>query len=146
MCSSPSLHQMPAIEKTLTQEQIRRYSLASGDDNLIHLDPDFAASTIFGGTIAHGMLTLAFVSEMLTRAFGADWLSSGALKVRFKGAAHPGDQVRTWGEVTEEREITGGRLLECAVGLTNSLGEALIAGTATVKVSRDQRQGGTPPL
>ena len=42
----------------------------SGDHNPLHTDPAFAATTQFGGTIAHGMLVLAYVSELMTAAFG----------------------------------------------------------------------------
>ncbi len=57
---------------------------ASGDFNPIHVDESFAAQTPFGGTIAHGMLILAYVSEMMTLAFGQSWLSGGKLSVKFK--------------------------------------------------------------
>ena len=83
----------------ITQEQLQRYADASGDHNPLHLDPEFAAKTQFGGTIAHGMLVLAFVSEMLTAAFGQAWLDSGRLKVRFRAPARPGDTVEATGLV-----------------------------------------------
>ena len=75
---------LPPVTKTLTQEKIAVYSDAGGDHNPLHTDAEFAAKTQFGGTIAHGMLLLAYVSEMLTAAFGRDWAASGRLKVRFR--------------------------------------------------------------
>ena len=89
---------LPVILKEIGQERLNAYAKISGDDNPLHLDPEFAATTQFGGIIAHGMLTLAFVSEMMAAAHGRDWLQTGYLKVRFKGAAYLGDQVETWGE------------------------------------------------
>ena len=121
---------LPQVRRIISQCQLEAYSEASGDHNPLHLDPEFAAGTQFGGIIAHGMLTLAFVSEMLASSLGERWLSSGTLRARFKGAAYPGDLVETWGlESEKDGELTG-----YAVGLRNSAtGEALITGTATVR-------------
>ncbi len=124
--------ELPVVERTIDAQQIARYSEASGDRNPIHLDAEFASTSQFGGIVAHGMLTLAFVSESLTLAFGRDWLESGKLKVRLKAPAYPGDVVRSWGRVVKEDLSGPRRTLECAVGLRNGKGEELITGVATV--------------
>ena len=122
---------LPCIVKTIEQDQLRAYAQVSGDWNPLHLDPEFAASTQFGGIIAHGMLTLAFISEMVTTAFGQAWLETGSLRVRFKGAAYLGDRVETWGRVTKEEPSSKGTRLGCAVGVVNAgSGQELISGTA----------------
>ena len=123
---------LPAVEKVITQEQLACYARASGDYNPLHLDSGFASTTQFGGVIAHGMLTLAFVSEMLTRAFGTTWLEGGKLKVRFKAAAYLGDRVRTWGQVVKEESGSYHRSIECKIGLSNGRGEELVSGVAVV--------------
>lgn len=119
---------LPEVEKAVTGEGISSYARASGDHNPLHIDAEFAAKSQFGGIIAHGMMTLAFVSEMLTVAFGRSWLESGRLKVRFKAAAHPGDTLRTWGRVDK----AGPSAIECSVGLRNQRGEEVISGVASV--------------
>ncbi len=128
--------QLPCQSKIITQEQLNRYSQVSGDQNPLHLDPDFAATTQFGGIIAHGMLTLALVSEMLVAAFGKSWLETGGLKVRFKGAAYVGDNLETWGKV--EKIAANGEVTElvCAVGVWNrDRDQEIITGTATLTLS-----------
>ena len=132
--TGPDDTDLPTVFRTINQDQLNAYAEASGDHNPIHLDPAFAASTQFGGIIAHGMLTLAFVSEMMTAAFGRDWLASGSLKVRFKGAAYLGEELETWGTVIK-REPTGSHVLvTCSVGLKKHKdGQELISGIATVK-------------
>ncbi len=126
---------LPVIDKTISREQIRRYSHASGDFNPVHLDEDFAAQSSFGRIVAHGMMTLAFISEMLTARFGVNWLSSGSLKVRFKRPAYPGDTLRTWGQVTDHKEETGHTLVKCDVALRNAdNNEDLITGAATLRL------------
>jgi len=120
---------LPIITKTLTQEKIDRYAEVSGDSNPLHTDPAFAATTQFGGTIAHGMLVLAYISEMMTAAFGGAWSESGHLKIRFRGAARPGDTVTASGRVLR---IEDGRT-SCEVECRNQNGEVLISGEASLR-------------
>lgn len=125
---------LPTVVKTISQEQLNSYAQASGDHNPLHLDPEFAATTQFGGIIAHGMLTLAFISEMMVEAFGKKWLESGSLKVRFKGAAYVGDEVETWGSVDKKDSQGQHQLVVCSIGVRNrNNGQEIISGTATVK-------------
>jgi 3-hydroxybutyryl-CoA dehydratase len=126
---------LPPLSKTLTQEKINRYAEASGDFNPIHVDAAFAAQTPFGGTIAHGMLLLAYLSEMLTAAFGSAWLAGGRMRVRFRGAARPSDTVAVSGRVERMHEVDGTLRVICAVACRNQDGEALVTGEAEVRVS-----------
>ncbi|MCI0798243.1 MAG: MaoC family dehydratase N-terminal domain-containing protein [Chloroflexi bacterium] len=126
---------LPVITRTITQSQLNDYSQASGDDNPLHLDPAFAASTQFGGIIAHGMLTLAFVGEMMVAAYGRSWLETGLLNAKFRGAAHLGDRLETWGQVAREEARPNGRSVECSVNVRNSRsGEEIINGAAAVLI------------
>ena len=130
-----NLDQLPAVVKTITREQLNRYARASGDANPLHLDAEFAAATQFGGIIAHGMLTLAFISEMMVAAFGKKWLESGSLKVRFKGAAYLGGEVETWGTIDQKTVHDGRQLIVCSVGVRDrNTRQEIISGAATVKV------------
>ena len=128
---------LPAMERIILGEQVAAYADASGDRNPLHLDPQFAATTQFGGIIAHGMLTLALVSQMLTAAFGRHWLETGQLKVRFKGPAYLRDTVTTWGEMGRQVQGDDGCRVECSVGLKNQKDEELITGTATVIIPKE---------
>lgn len=124
---------LPVISKEINQVQLNAYAKASGDDNPLHLDPVFAAGTQFGGIIAHGMLTLAFVSEMMAAAHGRDWLETGGLRVRFKGAAYVGDNVAAWGNPAKEQDSSR----TYSVGVRNSsTGQELIAGTAGLNINK----------
>lgn len=114
------------LVKSITQEKIDRYARASGDLNPLHIDPGYAASTMFEGTIAHGMLLLAYVSEMMTAAFGDAWASGGRLKVRFRDAARPGDTVTVSGSVVR---ADAGRTV-CQVECHNQDGAVLVNGEA----------------
>ena len=129
---------LPSISKVVVQEDINMYAEASGDPNPLHLDQDFAADTHFGRIVAHGMLVLAYISEMMTQAFGRHWLEAGHLKVRFRAPVYPGDQVTTFGEVRRVSKEDGNVRLECFVGCRNKQGEEVINGEASVTMLKEQ--------
>jgi 3-hydroxybutyryl-CoA dehydratase len=125
---------LPAVQQQVAQSQIDKYAEASGDFNPIHVDRDFAAGSQFGGTIAHGMLVAASISEMMTAAFKEHWLEGGRLKIRFKAPVRPGDTVTAFGQVKSLRERSGGTQVSCSVGVRNQDGDSAITGEATVTV------------
>ncbi len=127
MTPDPGAELTPVV-KEITQEKVNRYAQAGGDGNPLHTDPEFAARTMFKGTIAHGMLLLAYLSEMMTAAFGRAWLSGGRFKVRFKAPARPGDTVSATGRVVRAQ---GGHTV-CAVECRNQRDELLVSGEAEV--------------
>jgi len=125
---------LPPVIKHITQKDINLYAEASGDFNPIHIDEAFAAQTPLGGTIAHGMLILAYVSEMMTKTFGKRWLSSGKLSVRFKAPARPKDTLTISGIINsiEHKEATS--YAACSVEARNQKGEILVTGETVVKL------------
>jgi len=125
---------LPSVVKQITQKDINRYAEASGDFNPIHIDEAFAAKTPLGGTIAHGMLILAYVSEMMTEAFGESWVEGGKLSVRFKAPARPGDTITTSGKIDSIEHKEGVAYVNCSVESCNQKGETVITGGAVVKL------------
>ncbi len=125
---------LPELVKEITQADINRYAEASGDYNPIHIDEAFAAGTPLKGTIAHGMLVLAFVSEMLALTFGDAWDESGRLFVKFKSPTRPGDTVTVSGQIdalSTESDIV---LATCSVVCRNQADEVLVSGEARVRI------------
>jgi len=93
----------PDVEDTIevTPDQMRRYADASGDENPIHLDDDFAKMVGLGGVILQGLCTRAFGSRALvTGLLGGDPAALRTLSVRFASMVRPGDRVttRVWRE------------------------------------------------
>ena len=129
---------LPEVTKTITQEDINRYAEVSQDFNPIHIDEDFARKTPAGGTIAHGMLILAYVSQMMTAAFGRNWLTGGRLSVRFRIPARPGDTVKATGKIAKIDKIREETLVNCRVLCNNQKGESIITGEAQVKVRNNE--------
>jgi 3-hydroxybutyryl-CoA dehydratase len=129
---------LPELKRGVTQAHINRYAEASGDFNPIHLDPEFARRTPAGGTIAHGMLILAYVSEFMAVNFGSAWLSGGRLSARFKTPARPGDTVTVGGRVTTAVNTDGFIDVNCEVLCRNQRGEPVIVCETKVKVREDE--------
>ena len=127
------------LVKHIMQQNINLYAEASGDFNPIHIDESFAAKTPLGGTIAHGMLSLAYVSEMMTSTFGQDWLSEGKLRAKFKEPARPGDTLTINGKIICLEQKDDVSYANCSFECLNQKGEMIVAGETTVKFSSDSK-------
>jgi len=127
------------VVKHITQEKINLYAEASGDFNPIHVDESFASNTPFGGTIAHGMLNLAYVSEMMTSAFGRSWLSGGKLRAKFKESARPGDTLTITGKIDCIDQESDVSYANCNFEVRNDKDETIVAGEAIVRLSDDDK-------
>lgn len=125
---------MPGFTKIVTQEDINLYARASQDFNPIHIDEDFARKAQLGGTIAHGMLILAYVSQMMGAAFGRSWLEEGKVSARFKTPARPGDTIAVSGRVSRVEEKDKQTLIQCDVLCSNQNGEPVITGETRLAV------------
>ncbi len=102
----------------VSQETIQAFADTTGDHNFIHVDPEMAAQTPFGGTVAHGYLTLSLLPQMSYEVLPHDdpgagmALNYGLNKVRFPAPVPSGSRVRgsfVVGAVDEEdwgRQVT----------------------------------------
>jgi len=127
-----------SVVKHITQEKIDLYAEASGDFNPIHVDKSYAATTPLGGTIAHGMLNLAYVSEMMTSAFGRSWLAEGKLRAKFKEPARPGDTLTINGKIGCVEKKDDVSYANCNFECCNQKGEIIVTGETIVKLSSDK--------
>jgi len=101
----------PTDWATMTQEQVNRFADLTGDHNFLHVDPERARTTRFGGTITHGYYSLSLlapVMQLLQVTDAATSVNYGLDKVRFPAPLLVGSQWRGVGEVTEATEIEGG--------------------------------------
>jgi acyl dehydratase len=96
----------------VTQEAIDAFAEVTGDDQWIHIDPERARETPFGGTIAHGYYTLSLAPMFSYRmldlqgfAFGVNY---GLNRVRFPAPLPVGDRVRMRMTLSKVDEVEGG--------------------------------------
>jgi 3-hydroxybutyryl-CoA dehydratase len=117
--------------RTVTEADIVLFSGISGDTNPVHLNEDFASKTMFKGRIAHGMLSVGFISTV----FGTKLPGPGCIYItqnlRFKAPVRIGDTVVARVECTElfpEKKRASFKTT-CSVG-----NAVVIDGEATVMV------------
>ena len=90
-----------SFAKTITEADIILFAGASGDNNAMHINEEFAKTTPFKGRIAHGMLTASVISAAIAGRLpgpGTVYLSQN---LRFKAPVHPGDTVQATVTVKE---------------------------------------------
>lgn len=119
--------------KTVTHDDIVKFSEVTGDVNPVHLDETYANSTVFKTRIAHGMLSAGFISTV----FGTKLPGPGAIYIsqnlRFRGPVRIGDEVTascTVREIDFERAFITFDCL-CKVG-----DKVVISGDARIMVPR----------
>ncbi len=96
----------------VTQAAINEFAEVTGDDQWIHVDPERAKDTPFGGTIAHGYYTLSLAPRFSYAMFTLDGFAFGVNyglnKVRFPAPMPVGGKLRMRARLTEVEEISGG--------------------------------------
>lgn len=110
----------------ITTDRIDAYAALTGDENPIHLDEEYAAETMFGGRIAHGMFGVGVVSAALA-ALPGDIIYLDQ-ECSFEAPVRPGDTVEAHAVVTET--LGGDRVRVETVASVD--GETVIDGEATV--------------
>ncbi len=104
----------------ITQERVNAFADATDDHQYIHIDPERAAMTPFGGTIAHGFLTLSLVIPLVAQipldvgspVMGVNY---GLNKVRFPAPVPVGSRIRARMGLDTVSEVPGGIQLERTV-------------------------------
>lgn len=129
----PEGEAIPTLTKYVTQEQINAYAEVSGDHNPVHINPEVARAVGLDGTIAHGMLSMAFAGQMLTdwataQSDHAGWVAR--LRVRFQAMVRPGDTLTCHGVPRAGASENGRQRLD--VWIDNQQGERVLTGDADV--------------
>lgn len=93
------------------QERVNTFADATGDHQWIHVDPERAADGPFGGTIAHGLLTLSLLPQFQQQLIRVDNIAMGINygynKVRFINPVRVGSRLRARAEVTHVEQKSG---------------------------------------
>ena len=117
----------PLVKQPVTHLQLVRYAGASGDFNPLHTDPKVGESIGFGGIIAHGMLIMGFVGQMLSDFVGPTALR--AFGVRFRGMTRLGDVITCTGTITDKSETEGEGRIAGTVQAADQTGNVKVTGT-----------------
>lgn len=120
-----------SYSKVVTSADIENFAELSGDHNPIHLDDEFAATTLFEGRVAHGFLSASFISTVIGTKLpgpGAIYMSQS---LRFLAPVRIGDTVTAHVTVASLNDEKNRAILNCSCSVN---GEPVIEGEAMVKV------------
>jgi len=102
----------------ITQERVDRFAEATGDYQWIHVDVERAQEGPFGGTIAHGYLTLSLLPMFAGQLFALETpgakLNYGSNKVRFMNPVRVGRRIRCTARIAAVEQLRSGRQLTIA--------------------------------
>jgi acyl dehydratase len=122
----------------ITQERVDLFAEATGDFQWIHVDVERAAAGPFGGTIAHGYLTLSLVSQFMAQLFVLDTpgakINYGSNKVRFVNPVRVGRRIRLTGQVAKVEHLASGHqlTLACTIEIEGEDRPAMVAEILTL--------------
>jgi len=131
-----TIGQAAEYSKQVTASDIQLFAALSGDVNPIHLDEDYAASTPFGGCIAHGMLSGAIISAAIAMELPGPGTIYLGQSLRFTAPVRPGDTLTVKLKVaakTDKRRLV---TLDCEV--CNQHQQLVVTGTAEVMAPREK--------
>ena len=120
------------IVKTISQADIRRFVELTGDDNPLHVDPAFAATTSFKEVVVHGMLGASLISAVIGTKLpgpGALWISQN---LEFLLPVRLGDTLTILCTVADKNNRE--RLLELDTRVLNQNRQTVLSGAGKVKV------------
>jgi 3-hydroxybutyryl-CoA dehydratase len=128
---SPGMEE--SVSKTITDDDVSAFAALSGDVNPVHLDDDFAASTIFKKRIAHGFLTGALFSTVLGTKLPGPGCIYLAQSLKFRGPVYIGDEVVATCRITAVDSEKGRATLACDCSVN---GKTVLEGEALMMVDR----------
>ena len=124
----------------ITQEQVNTFADATGDHQWIHVDVERARKGPYGGTIAHGYLTLSLIARFGDELFSITGVTAklnyGVNKVRFPAPVPVGTRVRAGASISNAVETPAGIQvsLNWVIELENSTKPACVAETVVLLV------------
>jgi acyl dehydratase len=125
-------------ERTMTDEDIRKFAELSGDFNPLHMDDEFAKANIFGQRIAHGLLGLSIASGLKTDEPSYYILAFKGLTWQFKRPIFIGDKIHLESKAIEKKEarMPGTGDVQVERKLINQDGKVTQEGIFTLLVKR----------
>lgn len=96
----------------VSQQQVDQFAESTGDHQWIHVDPEKAKAGPFGGTIAHGYLTLSLLPVLLQQIYRVEAarmvINYGLNKVRFPAPVPVGSRLRATSTLSDAKAVDGG--------------------------------------
>ncbi|MCL4142878.1 UNVERIFIED_CONTAM: hypothetical protein GTU68_051642 [Idotea baltica] len=113
---------------TITEDDIQKFAEVSGDFNPLHMNEDFAKTTVFGRRIAHGALTASYISGILGNNLPGPGSIFTGLSMRFRRPVFIGSTVTVRATVAEKKDR--GKCVPLHKSIASSKPNAVITGGA----------------
>lgn len=139
-----TIGQTASYSKSLTEKDILLFAAVSGDTNPVHLDAEFAATTIFNERIAHGMWTGGLISAAIALQLPGPGSVYLGQSLSFRAPAKLGDTITINLEVTDKQEKKKTVTLACEA--VNQKGKVIVNGTADVMAPAEKLSIPSPHL
>ncbi|WFE19355.1 MaoC family dehydratase [Solwaraspora sp. WMMD937] len=118
------------------QHRVDRFAEATDDHQWIHTDPQRAADGPYGGTVAHGFLTVSLIPALMRRLYRVDGVRArinyGLDRVRFPAPLRTGSAVRAEAAIASVEPVVGGVQAVMAVTLTADSGDRPVCVAETI--------------
>ena len=122
----------------ISQDRVDAFADATGDHQWIHVDVERAQQGPFGGTIAHGYLTLSLIPQFTPQLFSLETpgarLNYGVNKVRFPNPVKVGSKIRATAQIVEVTDVPAGKQMvtRCTVEIAGEAKPACVAETVVL--------------
>ncbi|MDM0027508.1 MaoC family dehydratase [Variovorax saccharolyticus] len=130
-----------SFAKTVTEADIVLFAAASGDNNAVHINEEFARTTQFKGRIAHGMLSASVISAAIAGRLPGPGTVYLGQNLRFKAPVRPGDTVQATVTV---KELSAEKKRVTLTTICTVEGKVVIDGDAIVMPTSRQARQATP--
>ena len=127
----PKVGDVVSSSDVFVQEDFDNFTALSGDDNPIHVDPEFASNSRFGSTVAHGMLLYSRICGVLSVHFPGSAQIEQQLK--FTAPTFAGEEVKT--RIVVIKVEDGRRCVSLSILMTASEDKIVCDGTALLRWS-----------
>ncbi|OPX56006.1 Acyl dehydratase [Oceanospirillum multiglobuliferum] len=131
------------LARTLTEKELVLFAAVSGDVNPVHLDAEFAKTTMFGEQIAHGMWSGSLISAALATVLPGPGTIYLGQELSFRRPVKLADTLTV--TLTVKEKLSKNRVILDTL-VTNQDGEKVVVGTATVMAPTEKAELTAPVL
>ncbi len=132
------------FSRTLTKEDVWLFACVSQDYNPVHLDEEYAKTTMFDGTVAHGMICASMLSAAVANLLPGPGSIYLGQEFKLRNPARPGDILTGEVKVLEKKRLKNIVLIECTI--KNQDGKVCFSGISTVIAPSEKLRVPKPKL
>ena len=122
------------FKRQVTRARVQAFQALTGDNNPLHMDPQYAATTRFRSPIAHGILVQSYLSTLAGVYLPGKHALVLAIDTQFRKPTYLGDWLEICGRVVGKTDV--GNLLDISTEIRNQRAETVLTGRMKVQVLR----------